>query len=69
MLSIYLFTPLFAALYLPEKHAVKLDISFNYSDVLIILGIIVIILIVCNIILGNAIRKLKITDAVKLGED
>ena len=69
VLSIYLFTPLFAALYLPEKHAVKLDISFNYSDVLIILAIILIILVVCNIILGNAIRKLKITDAVKLGED
>ena len=69
ILSIYLFTPLFAALYLPEKHAVNLDISFNYSDILIILAIIVIILIICNIILGNAIRKLKITDAVKLGED
>ena len=69
LISIRLFTPLFTALYLPENSLVKLDISMNKMDIFIVLGVVGLIFVVCSIILSNVMRKLKISDAVKLGED
>ena len=69
LISIRLFTPLFTALYLPENSLVKLDISMNRTDIFIVLAVVGVIFVVCSIILSNVMRKLKISDAVKLGED
>ena len=69
LISIRLFTPLFTALYLPENSLVKIDISMNKMDIFIVLGVVGLIFVVCSIILSNVMRKLKISDAVKLGED
>lgn len=69
LISIRLFTPLFTALYLPENSLVKLDISMNRTDIFIVLAVVGVIFVICSIILSNVMRKLKISDAVKLGED
>lgn len=69
LISIRLFTPLFTALYLPENSLVKLDISMNKTDIIVVLAVVGVIFVVCSIILSNVMRKLKISDAVKLGED
>ena len=68
-LSVKLFMPLYTALYLPEKHPIRPNISILSGDSLGIALFVVLIFVICNVILWKVIANLKITDAVKLGED
>ena len=67
--SIKIFMPIYTALYLPEEHPIKPNISILSGDSLGIALFVVLIFVICNVILWKVIANLKITDAVKLGED
>ena len=64
-----LFSKLFAVVYLPEKHAVSLETFISGEDFLRLGVIIGASIIVCFIIIRQIIRRMKITEALKLGED
>ena len=64
-----LFSKLFAVVYLPEKHAVSLETYISGADFLRLGVIIGASIIVCFIIIRQIIRRMKITEALKLGED
>ena len=68
-ISVKLFMPLYTALYLPEEHPIRPNISILSGDSLGIALFVVLIFVFCNVILWKVIANLKITDAVKLGED
>ena len=69
MLATVLFAKIYAVVYLPEKHAIKLLTYISGGD-MIRLGIIIGgAIIACFIIIRTIIKKLKITEALKLGED
>ncbi|MBO6165402.1 MAG: ABC transporter permease [Eubacterium sp.] len=64
-----LFAKIYAVVYLPEKHAIKLLTYVSGAD-MIRLGVIIGgAMIACFIIIRTIIKKLKITEALKLGED
>lgn len=64
-----LFARIYAVVYLPEKHAIKLLTYVSGAD-MIRLGVIIGgAMIACFIIIRTIIKKLKITEALKLGED
>ncbi len=68
-LATLLFSKVFAVVYLPEKHPIKLLTYISGMD-MARLGIIVgVAIIVCFVIIRGIIKKLKITEALKLGED
>ncbi len=68
-LATILFSKVFAVVYLPEKHPIKLMTYISGMD-MIRLGIIVgAAIIICFIIIRSIIKRLKITEALKLGED
>ena len=64
-----LFAKLFSVVYLPEKHAVELAMHISGSDFLRLGIIIGGAMIVCFIIIRQIVRRMKITEALKLGED
>ena len=68
-LATLLFSKLFAVVYLPEKHAVSLSTYVSGMDLLRLGVIIGTSIILCFIIIRQIIRRMKITEALKLGED
>ena len=64
-----LFAKLFSVVYLPEKHAVTLSTYVSGMDFLRLAVIIGSAMILCFVIIRRMIRRMKITDALKLGED
>ena len=64
-----LFAKLFSVVYLPEKHAVELAMHISGSDFLRLGIIIGGAMIICFIIIRQIVRRMKITEALKLGED
>ena len=64
-----LFAKLFAVVYLPEKHAVELAMHISGGDFLRLGLIIGGVMIACFIIIRQIVRRMKITEALKLGED
>ena len=68
-LATILFARIFAVVYLPEKHPIKLMTYISGMD-MIRLGVIIgVAIIVCFMIIRRIIKGLKITEALKLGED
>jgi putative ABC transport system permease protein len=68
-LATILFAKIFAVVYLPEKHPIKLMTYISGMD-MIRLGVIIgVAIIVCFMIIRRIIKGLKITEALKLGED
>ena len=65
----FLFSKLFAVVYLPEKHAVPLEMYTSAADFLRLTLIIGGSMLLCYIIIHRIVRRMKITDALKLGED
>ena len=65
----FLFSKLFAVVYLPEKHAVPLEMYTSGMDFLRLALIIGGSMLLCYIIIRRIVRRMKITDALKLGED
>ncbi|MBR0145811.1 MAG: ABC transporter permease [Eubacterium sp.] len=68
-LATLLFSKLFAVVYLPEKHAVPLSTFVSGTDLLRLAVIIGASIIICFIIIRQIIRRMKITDALKMGDD
>jgi len=64
-----LFSKLFAVVYLPEKHAVSLEMIVSGADFLRLAVIIGSAMILCFIVIRQIVRRMKITEALKLGED
>ena len=65
----FLFSKLFAVVYLPEKHAVQLEMFISGMDFARLAVIIGGSMLVCFIIIRHIVRRMKITEALKLGED
>ncbi len=64
-----LFAKLFSVVYLPEKHAVELATYVSGSDFLRLGIIIGGAMILCFLVIHGIVRRMKITEALKLGED
>ena len=64
-----LFSGLFAVVYLPENHAVHLTTYVSGADMLRLCIIMLIVIVICFMIIRGIIKKLKIAEALKLGED
>ncbi|MFI3324894.1 MAG: ABC transporter permease [Clostridia bacterium] len=64
-----LYVPLVEITYTSADHALPLNVISNLSDNLKIFTIVALMIVVCMIVLWTMISKLKITQALKLGED
>lgn len=69
ILATLLFETLFCTVYLPEKHNLELYMYYDVKD-FVRLGIVIIaMLAACMVVLSGQVRQLKISDALKLGEE
>ncbi len=64
-----LFVKLVAVVYLPESHNIAISIAVNPMDIVKLSIVIVAMFIVCFIVLRTILRRMNITQALKLGED
>lgn len=64
-----LFVPLVQLAYVKAATPLPLEVSLAGSDIIRLLVVVLIVMAVCMLILGTIIRKLKIAQALKLGED
>ncbi|MBR1599331.1 MAG: ABC transporter permease [Lachnospiraceae bacterium] len=64
-----LFGELFAIVYLPQKHSVPLRNVTAVSDVIRLFIVIILAVIICMTIIRRIVKRLNITEALKLGED
>ena len=68
-IATFLFSKLFSVVYLPEKHAVELEMYISGMDFARLAVIIGGAMLICFIIIRQIVRRMKITEALKLGED
>lgn len=64
-----LFIRLFGVVYLPQKSNLDIYIYYEPADIMKLFATIVCMIIVCLIILRGQIKRMNITQALKLGED
>lgn len=64
-----LFVRLFGIIYLPQKHNLDIYVYYEIFDMLKLISIILVIIIVCILILRTIVKKMNITQALKLGEE
>ena len=64
-----LFVKLVAVVYLPEAHNIAISITVNLFDILKLTIVIVVMFVICFIVLRTILKKMNITQALKLGED
>jgi putative ABC transport system permease protein len=64
-----LFINLISCVYLPEKHTIPFTIYTSYSGLIRIGIIMVTAIILCMIIIIRFIKKMNITEAIKMGQD
>ena len=64
-----LFVKLVAIVYLPESHNIAISIAVNPFDILKLTIVVVVMFIICFIVLRTILKKMNITQALKLGED
>lgn len=69
VLASKLFVPLVQLAYVKSEMPLPLEVSLAGSDVVRLLVVVLLVMAVCMAILGTIIRKLKIAQALKLGED
>ena len=69
ILTSVLFTRLISSIYLPEKHSIPLRVYMSYEGFIRIGVVMLIALILCMVIIRRFIKKMNITEAIKLGED
>lgn len=69
VLTTMLFVKLVAVVYLPEAHNIALSIVVNIFDVVKLTIAVVLMFIVCFIVIRTILKKMNITQALKLGED
>lgn len=68
-LATYLFVKLIAIVYLPESHNIPIALAADISDVIKLTVVVVIMFIICFAIIRTILKKMNITQALKLGED
>ena len=64
-----LFVPLVQIFYSTTEQAVPLTVVSNNMDMVRLFGVIAFVILVCMVILGVIISRIKISQALKLGED
>lgn len=69
VLASRLFVPLIQLAYVRAETPLPLEVSLAGSDVLRLLIVVLLVMAVCMVILGAIIRRMKIDQALKLGED
>ncbi len=69
LLATYLFVPLFGVVFLPEKSMLQIYTCYELSDIVRLFAIVLTIILICLFILRRQIKKMNITQALKLGED
>lgn len=69
VLTSVLFTRLISSIYLPEKHSIPLRVYMSYEGFIRIGIMMLLALVLCMVIIRRFIRKMNITEAIKLGED
>ncbi len=69
ILASKLYVPLVQLAYVRAETPLPLEVSLAGSDVLRLLVVVLLVMALCMVILGTIIRKLKIAQALKLGED
>lgn len=69
VLASKLFVPLVQLAYVKSEMPLPLEVSLAGSDVVRLLAVVLLVMAICMAILGTIIRKLKIAQALKLGED
>ena len=68
-LALRLFVKVFAAVYLPEKHNVAVFLSSQTKDLLQIGAVLLVVIVICVLWIRRIVKKLNITEALKLGDD
>ncbi len=68
-LSTWLFVRLMALVYLPKKHNIPIHIYIYASDLVKLAVVVLAVVFLCYVILCVLLRKMKIAQALRLGED
>lgn len=69
VLTTMLFVKLVAVVYLPETHNIPISIVVNMFDVVKLTMAVLLMFIICFIVIRTILKKMNITQALKLGED
>ncbi len=64
-----LFVKLTAIVYLPETHNIAINIVVNPVDIIRLTVVVIVMFVICFIVLRTILKKMNITQALKLGED
>ena len=64
-----LFVKLVAVVYLPEAHNIAISIAVDPYDLIKLTAVVIFMFIVCFIVIRTILKKMNITQALKLGED
>ncbi len=64
-----LFVKLVAIVYLPESHNIAISIAVNQNDIIKLTAVVIFMFVVCFIVIRTILKKMNITQALKLGED
>lgn len=69
VLATMLFVRLVAIVYLPESHNISIAIAADQYDIIKLTAVVVFMFVVCFIVIRTILKKMNITQALKLGED
>lgn len=69
ILTSALFTRLISYIYLPEKHSLPLTVYISYQGFIRIAVVMTFAIVLCMVTIRRFIKRLNITEAIKLGED
>ena len=64
-----LFVKLVSIVYLPESHNIAIAIAVNPYDTVKLTVVVVFMFVVCFVVIRTILKKMNITQALKLGED
>jgi putative ABC transport system permease protein len=64
-----LFTGLIALVYLPEKHNIAVEIFISLPDMVKVAAVVLVMVLICIVIMRKIVGRMKITQALKMGED
>ncbi len=68
-LAAKLYVPLIQMAYSADSQLIPLEVVSRQSDAMQLYLVVGIVMVVCMVVLGQLIRKIKIAQALKLGED
>lgn len=68
-LGTLLFAKLIALIYLPEKHNIAIRIFVYGLDIAKLFGVVLLVVVICFFVIRKLLARMKIAEALKLGED